>query len=57
MFPTCSEILEVIRNLGYQKPSAESATEPAEAATDPTANDAEANPPEAGAQPSSATPA
>jgi hypothetical protein len=32
MFPTCSEILEVIRNLGYVKlPNAASAAEPSEA--------------------------
>jgi hypothetical protein len=30
MFPTCSEILEVVRSLGYAKPEPESSTESAE---------------------------
>lgn len=32
MFPTCSEILEVIRDLGYQKPGRSAVVEPADVA-------------------------
>ena len=43
MFPTCSEILEVIRDLGYRKADDMSmAVETLEEAVEPPANDAEA---------------
>jgi hypothetical protein len=42
MFPTCSEILEVLRGMGYERVSASAATEASDALEVPAAEEADA---------------